>query len=127
MGAAGLTAANVLRFCGRFEEAAAFVHATETSLTGKNRSPLRERPSPGFSGWSGKHPGGAAESSQRADVVARTLRVDTERIDVLVRLTGELTVAKNSIGHVAGLAQASRDSVATLLKNHHAVLREAGD
>jgi two-component system chemotaxis sensor kinase CheA len=62
------------------------------------------------------------ESLQRADVAARTLRVDTDRIDALVRLTGELTVAKNSIGHAAGLAQASHDSVAALLKNHHGVL-----
>ena len=67
-------------------------------------------------------PAGATESPQRADVTARTLRVDTERIDALVRLTGELTVAKNSIGHAAGLAQTNHDSVAALLKNHHGVL-----
>jgi two-component system chemotaxis sensor kinase CheA len=37
-------------------------------------------------------------------------------------LTGELTVAKNTIGHAAGLAQTNHDSVAALLKNHHDVL-----
>ena len=38
-----------------------------------------------------------------------TLRVDVERIDTLVRLTGELLIAKNAIGHSAGLAQDAAD------------------
>ncbi len=59
---------------------------------------------------------------------ARSLRVDVERIDALVSLTGELTVAKNAIGHTARLAQGgmreSTDAVrlATALKDQHALL-----
>ena len=63
-----------------------------------------------------------AESSPAVETVARTLRVDAARIDSLVRLTGELTVAKNAIGHTARLAHANGDAVAGLLKEHHLVL-----
>jgi len=123
VGSAGSTSANVLRFCGHLEEAATLVQATETSVQQKSVRPLREALERVL-GLERQASGGSAESSQRADVVARTLRVDTERIDALVRLTGELTVAKNSLGHVAGLAQASRDTVANLLKNQYAVLEK---
>jgi two-component system, chemotaxis family, sensor kinase CheA len=121
VGSAGLTAANVLRFCGRPEEAAVLAHETESSLREKTTQPLRNALARVL-GLEPRAPAGAAELPQRAEVAARTLRVDTGRVDALVRLTGELTVAKNSIGHVAGLAQASHDSVAALLKNHHGVL-----
>jgi two-component system chemotaxis sensor kinase CheA len=121
VGSAGLTAANVLRFCGRLEEAAMLANETEKSLREKTAQPLRDALAV-ILGSGPRALAGAVESLQRADVAARTLRVDTDRIDALVRLTGELTVAKNSIGHAAGLAQASHDSVAALLKNHHGVL-----
>ena len=123
VGSAGLTAANVLRFCGRLEEAAMLANEMERSLREKTAQPLRSalavvlRLEP-------RAPADAAESPQRVDVAARTLRVATERIDALVRLTGELTVAKNSIGHAAGLAQTNHDSVAAVLKNHHEVLEQ---
>ena len=121
VGSAGLTCANVMRFCGRLEEAAMLAHETENSLREKTGQPLRNALARVL-GLKPRDAAGAAESPQRADVATRTLRVDTERIDALVRLTGELTVAKNSIGHVAGLAQANHDSIAALLKNHHGVL-----
>jgi two-component system, chemotaxis family, sensor kinase CheA len=43
---------------------------------------------------------------------ARVLRVDTARIDALVNLTGELTVVKNALGHLANLAQKGFDAKA---------------
>ena len=54
----------------------------------------------------------------------RHLRVDVDRIDALVRLTGELLIAKNAIGHSAGLAQDAGDprQLAAVLKNQHLLL-----
>ena len=121
VGSAGLTSANVMRYCRRLDEAAMLTHETESSLRERSALSLRKALAIVL-GLESRAPAGATESPQRAEVTARTLRVDTERIDALVRLTGELTVAKNSIGHAAGLAQTNHDSVAALLKNHHGVL-----
>ena len=50
-----------------------------------------------------------------------TLRVDVGRIDALVRLTGELLIAKNALGHSMQLAQTETDTraLAVALKNQH--------
>jgi two-component system, chemotaxis family, sensor kinase CheA len=55
---------------------------------------------------------------------ARALRVDVERIDTLVKLTSELTVVKNTVGHAARLAQGQTDpaAMAQTLKDQHALL-----
>jgi two-component system, chemotaxis family, sensor kinase CheA len=121
VGSAGLTAANVLRFCGRVADTTMLAQATERSLRDNTVQPLREAIARVL-GLEVPVRSDATESAQRVDVAPRTLRVDSARIDALVRLTGELTVAKNSLGHVASLARASNDSVAGVLKNHHGVL-----
>ena len=62
--------------------------------------------------------------------VVRALRVDVERVDALVRLTGEITVVKTAIGHLADTAEAGGDSrlLAARLKEQHAVFdRLVGD
>lgn len=66
---------------------------------------------------------GDAEAPPPA-VALRALRVDVARIDTLVALTGELTVAKNAIGHVTRLAQerADPEGLARMLKDQHALL-----
>ena len=53
-----------------------------------------------------------------------TLRVDVERIERLVRLTGELLIAKNAVGHSAQRAQEEGDArqLAVALKNQHSLL-----
>jgi two-component system chemotaxis sensor kinase CheA len=53
-----------------------------------------------------------------------TLRVDVDRIDTLVRLTGELLIAKNAIGHSAERAHGNGDprALAVALKNQHLAL-----
>jgi two-component system chemotaxis sensor kinase CheA len=63
-------------------------------------------------------------AQESADATLRGLRVDVERVDALVTLAGELTVAKNALGHVAGLAatQADPASLSRLLKVQHAHL-----
>ncbi|MCW5734377.1 MAG: chemotaxis protein CheA [Enhydrobacter sp.] len=53
-----------------------------------------------------------------------TVRVDVERIERLVRLTGELLVAKNAVGHTARRAEEDVDprQLAVALKNQHLLL-----
>lgn len=66
----------------------------------------------------------ALEAATGGDATARVLRVDVERVDALVRLTGELIIAKNAVGHAARLAQTDTDPqvLAQLLKDQHGVL-----
>lgn len=62
--------------------------------------------------------------AEPADPVARGVRVDVERIDALVNLTGQLTVAKNALSHAAAVARDGADprDLAALLKDQHAAL-----
>lgn len=62
--------------------------------------------------------------SSAQDEGARSLRIDVERIEALVRLAGEFTVLKNAVGHTAGLAERGGDlrDVSARLKDQHAVL-----
>jgi two-component system chemotaxis sensor kinase CheA len=114
-------AANALEFCGRNEQAEAVRRALGTGAeevaARSLRSAISRLLAPDSFASAVK-----TEPSQAVDTEARTLRVDAERIDALVRLTGELTVTKNAIGHTARLAQAGGDSMVGLLKEHHAVL-----
>ncbi len=88
------------------EDAAALVAAIQKLLPAQN---------PGVAG---------TEAVAGTDAAARVLRVDVERIDALVKLTGELIVAKNAVGHAARLARANTDpqALAQMLKDQHAVL-----
>lgn len=61
-------------------------------------------------------------SAHQEVTLARTLRVDAERVDALVRLTGELTIVKNAIGHTFKLQQASAHADVGPLKEQHAAL-----
>jgi two-component system chemotaxis sensor kinase CheA len=65
----------------------------------------------------------AEDTAPRTQLV-RSLRVDADRIDVLVNLTSELTVVKNAIGHSARLARegADPDDLMRRLKDQHARL-----
>ena len=56
-------------------------------------------------------------------VAPRALRVDMDRIDALVKLTGELIVVKNAIGHAAKRMQDNEDpaAVASTLRDQHAL------
>jgi two-component system chemotaxis sensor kinase CheA len=58
----------------------------------------------------------SAEKSEQpripSSATARVLRVETTRIDTLVNLTGELTVVKNALGHLATQAQSGLDTKA---------------
>jgi two-component system chemotaxis sensor kinase CheA len=81
--------------------------------TERSREPVPDR-------VASEHP---RDRSARA-TTSRALRVDVERIDRLVGLMGELSVAKNAVGHTARLAREADDptALARALKDQHALL-----
>lgn len=128
LGSAGRVSANVLRHEGWASEAQALQQASDESLRLRRAEPLADalrellRPPP-------EPTAAAAEpdtpSFPRPDETAvRALRVEVERIDSLVRLAGELTVAKNAVGHASRLAKegAETATIAALLAEQHALL-----
>jgi two-component system, chemotaxis family, sensor kinase CheA len=125
LASAGRVATNVLRRSGRPNEA----QELERVLT---RSQAAEAPGVLVSALEEILNGTFGVASEEAEpaplegreAAARALRVDVERIDALVRLTGELTVAKNGIAHVAGLALGGTDAktLGATLKQHYEVL-----
>jgi two-component system chemotaxis sensor kinase CheA len=117
--AAGLVAANALRFADRAAPAAAVEAAARAArdagtaaalaaaigqalaATPPPAAPTRAAPrAPGVP--AGAPPGAAPEHSERG---ARTLRVDQEKVDALMNLVGELVVAKNSLPFLARRAE----------------------
>ncbi len=118
---AGMTAENVLRSCTLAEAAAMVAQATEKSLAENTPEPLRNSLAQLLS----PKPVVVTESTKisgRPEAAAQTLRIDARRVDALVRLTGELTVAKNAAGHVAKLAQEEGNALAAVLKERQAAL-----
>jgi two-component system, chemotaxis family, sensor kinase CheA len=116
---AGRVSANVLRHQGRSLDANDLEGLLQTSLLAGDAASMAaaiDRVLEGLTEPAPPPPGTLA--AQPPDV---TLRVDVERIDTLVRLTGELLIAKNAIGHSARLAQDGADprQLATALKNQH--------
>jgi two-component system chemotaxis sensor kinase CheA len=119
LSSAGRTAANVLHYLGNNEAAAQVELATAAAQARHNVEPLivaievalmRET---------------SAEvqpiTSPAQVLVPRALRVDMERIDALVKLTGELIVVKNAIGHAAKrmLGHEGAAAVASILGDQH--------
>jgi two-component system chemotaxis sensor kinase CheA len=131
MASAGMVASNVLRNAGRLADADAITRAMETSLAASDPAVLRDAIEAVLGGTarrssvsSSAAAGGPAPSAVATDPqnTARTLRIDVERIDALANLTGELTVAKNAIGHAVTLALESDAALGAMLKQRHAVL-----
>jgi two-component system chemotaxis sensor kinase CheA len=121
IGAAARVAAAILRRLNRLDDAlrleqlgAASVSARDAaSLSGALSAILAGRPAPGASQPEpSTAPAAAAEPDAAivADAAQRTLRVDIERVDALVNLTGELTIAKNALGHALALAREGADA-----------------
>lgn len=124
---AGRTAANALLYIGRNEPAREVEQATASAVTEGDAGPLIEVIERALAA-------GAPEQQQRdtaAQVQAhRALRVDMDRIDALVKLTGELIILKNAIGHAAKLSQEIKDPavLAARLHEQHALFdRLAGE
>ncbi len=103
---AGRLAANVFRHLGRPDVAERIVGAVTESLAGSEPASIaRAIESAMESLNAGPAPDPIAPVAIRPDPLSRSLRVDAERVDALVSLTGELTVAKNAFRHIAMLAQ----------------------
>jgi two-component system chemotaxis sensor kinase CheA len=122
LGSAGRVAANVLRHAG-FDAAATVVEkALAASRSAGEPGSLSQALQQLLSKEDAAEMAIAASPVQVE--VARSLRVNVERIDALVKLTGELTVAKNAIGHLSGQAQQGFDpkDLAGQLKSQHALL-----
>ena len=110
LGAAGRVSVNVLRHAGLAAAASDIEVALAESLAAGDGARLVAAIQRALAGKQQSPPDGdgrEAGAPQRA--AARVMRVDMERIDALVNLTGELTVVKNAFGHVAALAQSSQD------------------
>jgi two-component system chemotaxis sensor kinase CheA len=119
LASAGVTAANALRFSRLDAQADSLAVVAQQALAQGSSASLRESISALLLAI------GAPDTASpavpiRKEASARTLRINAEQIDALVRLTGELTVAKNAIGHTAQMAQSNKDSTASLLRAHHA-------
>ena len=119
--AAGRTAANALRYLGRAEAATDMEKATATAQA--------ERKAGALIAAIERSLGDVAEPRRPVNdggvlpVAPRALRIDMDRIDTLVKLTGELIVVKNAVGHVSKLLQENRDSAAAAatLRQQHAL------
>jgi two-component system, chemotaxis family, sensor kinase CheA len=122
LASAGSTAANAMRFCGRDSDAEALVRATREGLAGKSPQTLRDAIAQLLAPEATAPSLVSQAPPKSTNTSGRTLRIDSGQIDALVRLTGELIVAKNAIGHTAKLAQQNGDSTASQLRAHHRVL-----
>jgi two-component system, chemotaxis family, sensor kinase CheA len=121
LSSAGRTAINALHYLGSKEAITKLELATSAAQAQRNVQPLIvaiER---------------ALESKTKADfqpiispapiVAPRALRIDMARIDALVKLTGELIIVKNAIGHAAKRMQSNEDlaTVKSILRDQHAL------
>jgi two-component system chemotaxis sensor kinase CheA len=120
LGSAGRVAANVLRHQGL--DTTDLESLLQTSLLAGDAASMARAIDRILSGLAEKEP--EAPGTLPAQVSDTTLRVDVERIDRLVRLTGELLIAKNAVGHSARRAQEEGDvrQLAVALKNQHLLL-----
>ncbi|HVI33863.1 chemotaxis protein CheA [Phenylobacterium sp.] len=121
---AGRVAASVLRRERRFGDAEALEQALGRALEANDPRPLREAIEGALQGELPSVEAEVQGARGAPEAATRALRVDVERVDALVNLTGELTVAKNALAHAAALAQAGGDptALAETLKAQHAQL-----
>ena len=125
IGAAGRAAANALRSAGRSAQADHVERTTASGLAPEDEMrALAAVIQASLASAEETTPDHAAPAVSSPQETSRSLRVDTDRVDALVKLAGELTVVKNALGHAAGLAQEANDpkALAGLLKDQHALL-----
>ncbi|WP_395672727.1 chemotaxis protein CheA [Inquilinus sp.] len=125
LASAGRAAMNVMRSLGRPADADGLGQALASSAAAWDPAFLRAAIRQVLDGASVASPGLAPVEPDpgpaQPDGAARVMRVDVERIDALMKLAGELTVAKNALGHALGLAQGGADgqALALILKDQH--------
>ena len=131
LASAGLVASNVLRRSGLPDAASAVADAARTGQSDRSgaafiaalRAALGDTEEASEPQPKTVMPDQSGDAAPRAQTT-RALRVDVERIDALVSLVGELTAAKNAIGHTARLMREGTDLAAQsrALKDQHALL-----
>jgi two-component system chemotaxis sensor kinase CheA len=110
LASAGRVAANVSRYAGLTAAASDIETALAASLGDGNASGLTQAIRNALAGPpSEAKAGDDREAKTPQGAAARAMRVDMERIDALVNLTGELTVVKNAFGHIAALVHGGQD------------------
>ncbi len=120
---AGRLAANVFRHLGRPDVAERIADAVTESLAGPEPASLaRAIESAMESLNAAPAPDPIEPVANRPDPLSRSLRVDAERVDALVSLTGELTVAKNAFRHIAMLAQEGDNPLSASISREYAKL-----
>jgi two-component system chemotaxis sensor kinase CheA len=115
---AGLVAANVLRHLGRHADAERIAAITTESAARGAPAELRRA----LAALLEPRAAPAAPAEPPKTHREQTLRVAAPRVDTLVRLTGELTVAKNAIGHTLKLAENEGNALAPALRERHEAL-----
>jgi two-component system chemotaxis sensor kinase CheA len=109
---AGCAAGNVLRHLGRAEEAREIDTARqESGKSGQTETlshRLRQALDPTSRSVSPITPGTQLNADLHVEATS-SLRVDVKRVDAIVKLTGEITVVKNAIGHLS--VRAAKEAV----------------
>ena len=123
---AGRVAVNAMRLSGLPAEADALEAGIEPAIAASERSRIagpiaRALGEPAANAAAPDKAGDTPAGAPSGVAAETTLRVDVGRVDDLVKLAGELTVAKNALGHSARLAQQQGDPrrLATALKEQH--------
>ncbi len=120
---AGRLATNVFRHLGRFDEAERIAGSLRESLADLDSTRISraiELATVRLAAISAPDPIGSV--AIRSDPLSRTLRIDAQRVDALVGLTGELTVTKNAIGHIAMLAREGDNALAAAIADEYGKL-----
>ncbi|WP_375775921.1 chemotaxis protein CheA [Bradyrhizobium sp. ma5] len=99
LASAGRASANTLRYIGKSALAAEIEAASAVALAQGKAGPLITAIETALQREATSTQSTNTPTAQIA--ASRALRVDMDRIDALVRLTGELLVVKNTIGHLA--------------------------
>lgn len=118
---AGTVAANVLRHAGLTARAEAIAAETTAASANGDAQRLAQAVQAALEALEQARAPDAPSTGRQSGRV-ETLRVSADRIDALVRLAGELTVAKNALGHAVKLAEGENSELALALKNQHAGL-----
>jgi two-component system chemotaxis sensor kinase CheA len=121
LGAAARVAGSILSLAGR--NTGAIVAAHQESLASTDPSAFTEALRHVLESGKAHEPASDTATAVH-DAAVKALRVDIERIDAIIKLTGELTVVKNALGHTLRLATDGADlrDLAQSLKELHGQL-----
>ncbi|HEY1944897.1 MAG TPA: chemotaxis protein CheA [Roseiarcus sp.] len=118
--AGGRVAGNVLRRLALSAEARNVDRAVASFLADGDAGPLIEAIAGSLEAHQAIAP--IVPAVARPSAAARSFRVDAERVNALVALTGELIVAKNAIAHVSRSADEAGNPLAPVLRAERARL-----